>query len=120
MAHVLRKLLIPGLLALTSSALPAVAVAAPAPPGTLPAVGKMCLESNYPSTYIVSVKGCNSSVAGQHWALSGEALYQTQYPNMCLESNYPSTYIVSVKGCNSSVAGQHWTVQGQQISETLF
>ncbi|WP_405985411.1 ricin-type beta-trefoil lectin domain protein [Streptomyces sp. NBC_00872] len=122
MADLFRKLLVPGLLALASSVLPSTAVAAAAPadvaPG--PAVGTMCLASDYPRTRIVNVESCNSSGPRQHWTISGESISQSQYPDMCLASNYPKTRIINVEPCNSSGPRQHWTVNGESISQSQY
>lgn len=114
MANVLRKLLLPGLLALTSFALPSVAEAASASADS----GTMCLNSDYPRTRIVSVQECNSSSA-QRWTISGESIYQSQYPGICLNSDYPRTRIVSAQGCNSSSA-QRWIVSGETIYQSQY
>ncbi|MYZ40930.1 polypeptide N-acetylgalactosaminyltransferase 2, partial [Streptomyces sp. SID4917] len=84
MTNVFRKLLVPALVALTSSALPSAAVAADAPVDAVSAVGTMCLASDYPRTRIVNVESCNSSGPRQRWTINGESISQSAYPDMCL------------------------------------
>ncbi|MFD3751124.1 ricin-type beta-trefoil lectin domain protein [Streptomyces cyaneofuscatus] len=115
MSSVLRKLLVPALLALTSFALPSPVAAAPAA-GMVPAAGAMCLNSNYPTTRIVNVSSCNYG-SSQRWTISGEAIYQSAHPGMCLTSDYPRTRIVNVEPCNSSTR-QRWTVSGEAIYQS--
>jgi hypothetical protein len=116
-ADVLRKLLVPALLALTSFFVPSTAVAATAPSAVVPYVGHQCLNSTYPPLYMVNVNGCNGS-SGQHWTVSGGVIYLTQRPNLCLTSDYPNSYIVSTSNCNASSDRQQWTVSGETIYET--
>ncbi len=117
MANVLRKLLVPALLALTSFFVPSTAVAATAPSVVVPHAGNLCLNSTYPPLYMVNVNGCNGS-SGQHWTIGGGVIYLTQRSNLCLTSDYPNSYIVSTSNCNSSSDKQQWTVSGETIYET--
>ncbi|WP_405983795.1 ricin-type beta-trefoil lectin domain protein [Streptomyces sp. NBC_00872] len=120
MAQVFRKLLVPALLALTSFVLPSAAVAADAPADAGPAVGTMCLSSDYPRTRIVNVDSCNSSSPNQRWTIIGELISESAYPGMCLSSDYPRTRIVNVDSCNSSSPNQRWTIIGESISESAY
>ena len=117
MANVLRKLLVPAALALTSFALPSAAMAA-APADVHPSVGTMCLNTDIGRSFIVNVTGCSSSSAGQHWTVNGQSISESVNPGMCLNTDIGRSFIVNVTGCSSSSAGQHWTVNGESISES--